>query len=221
MAEKTYNILNHTTSPVVITINRYDSIIIEKGSDDSPTAYPLTENEILYANNTTNAFKSGILRFESEHEAELYELCRIRDWKNIMTNKQIEDIFIDFKLDKFKEVLKISNASYFNRIYGVFIGLRNAGLSIPKNVEQAMSLRYKELANGTKTTKIILTPSKKEEDSQSQQIKRQKKEIDELKAQIEEFKKMFLQTNSNGVKTNEEGSKQKRTSRSTNKTSTK
>lgn len=194
MAEKTYNVLNHTTSPVVITINRYDSILIEKGSDDAPTAYPLTENEILYANNTTNAFKSGILRFEPEFQAQLYELCRIRDWENIMTNKQIEDIFLNFKLDKFKEVLKITDATYFNRVYGVFIGLRNAGLSIPNNIEQAISLRYKELANGIRNTKIVLTPNENKETST--QEKKQLDEIAELKAQLEEFKEMFMKLNS-------------------------
>ena len=193
MAEKTYNVLNHTTSPVVIKINRYDSIIIEKGSDDAPTTYPLTESEILYANNTTNAFKTGILRFEPEYEAELYEACRIRDWKNIMTNKDIENIFLNFKLDKFKEVIQISDASYFNRIYGVFTGLRNAGLSIPKNVEQAMSLRYRELANGTKTTKIVLTPNENKETSV--RTKKAEDEIAELKAQLEEFKEMVKQLN--------------------------
>lgn len=193
MADKTYNVLNYTTSPVSIIINRHDSILIEKGSDDAPTIYPLTESEILYANNTTNAFKSGILRFEPEYEEQLYDLCRIRNWKEIMTNKEIEDIFMHFKLDKFKELIKITDASYFNRIYGVFIGLRNAGLSIPKNVEQAMSLRYKELANGITHSKIVLTPvNQPEEDTKDI-------EIDALKAELENFKKMFADLQSKVV----------------------
>lgn len=202
MADKTYNVLNYTTSPVSIIINRHDSILIEKGSDDSPTIYPLTESEILYANNTTNAFKSGILRFEPEYEEQLYDLCRIRNWKEIMTNKEIENIFINFKLDTFKELIKITDASYFNRIYGVFIGLRNAGLSIPKNVEQAMSLRYKELANGITHSKIVLTPVSQNKENEKDN------EINALKAEIENLKKMF--TDSQEVKESKQGTKENR-----------
>lgn len=182
MAEKTYNILNYTTSPVALIIGRNDSILIEAGSDDEPTIYPLTEAEILYANNTTDAFKSGILRFEPEYEEELYDLCRIRNWKEIMTNKQIEDIFVNFNREKFISLFSITNPSYFNRIYGIFIGLRNAGLSVPKNVEQAMAIRYKELANGVKHTKIILTPKDTETVDN---------EVDELKKEIESLKKII------------------------------
>ena len=195
MADKTYNVLNYTTSPVAISINRYDSIIVQKGSDDAPSSYPLTESEIIFANNTTNAFKSGALRFEPEYEAQLYEVCRIKNWENIMKNTDIEKIFTDFKLEKFKEIIQISDASYFNCIYGVFIGLRNAGLSIPQNVEQAMSLRYKELANGNKTTKIELTPTKTNKNSESEQVKKQAEEIEALKKQLEEFKQMLTQAN--------------------------
>lgn len=182
MAEKTYNILNYTTSPVALIIGRNDSILIEAGSDDEPTIYPLTEAEILYANNTTDAFKSGILRFEPEYEEELYDLCRIRNWKEIMTNKQIEDIFVNFNREKFISIFSITNPSYFNRIYGIFIGLRNAGLSVPKNVEQAMVIRYKELANGVKHTKIVLTPKDTETVDN---------EVDELKKEIESLKKII------------------------------
>ena len=182
MAEKTYNVLNYTTSPVALIIGRNDSILIEAGSDDEPTIYPLTEAEILYANNTTDAFKSGILRFEPEYEEELYDLCRIRNWKEIMTNKQIEDIFVNFNREKFISLFSITNPSYFNRIYGIFIGLRNAGLSVPKNVEQAMAIRYKELANGVKHTKIILTPKDTETVDN---------EVDELKKEIESLKKII------------------------------
>lgn len=182
MAEKTYNILNYTTSPVALIIGRNDSILIEAGSDDEPTIYPLTEAEILYANNTTDAFKSGILRFEPEYEEELYDLCRIRNWKEIMTNKQIEDIFVNFNREKFISIFSITNPSYFNRIYGIFIGLRNAGLSVPKNVEQAMAIRYKELANGVKHTKIVLTPKDTETVDN---------EVDELKKEIESLKKII------------------------------
>lgn len=182
MAEKTYNILNYTTSPVALIIGRNDSILIEAGSDDEPTIYPLTEAEILYANNTTDVFKSGILRFEPEYEEELYDLCRIRNWKEIMTNKQIEDIFVNFNREKFISLFSITNPSYFNRIYGIFIGLRNAGLSVPKNVEQAMAIRYKELANGVKHTKIVLTPKDTETVDN---------EVDELKKEIESLKKII------------------------------
>lgn len=194
MADKTYNILNYTTNPVALIIGRNDSILIEAGSDDEPTIYPLTESEILYANNTTEAFKSGILRFEPEYEEALYDLCRIRNWKEIMTNKQIEDIFVNFNREKFISLFSITNPSYFNRIYGIFIGLRNAGLSVPRNVEQAMSLRYKELTNGIRHTKIVLTPKDTEYSDDTQN------EVDALKKEIESLKTMIKTDNATSTR---------------------
>ena len=198
MAEKTYNVLNYTTSPISLVINRYDSILIAAGSDDEPTAYPLTEAEILFANNSTEAFKSGMLRFEPEYEAELYELCRIRNWKDIMTNKQIEDIFINFNLEDFKnKVIQITSSSYFDRIYGVFMGLKNAGVSMSNNIEQAMSLRYSELTNGIKKTKILLTPTNntEETDGTKSEVARLKEELAALKEMLANSRLDSLQNN--------------------------
>lgn len=183
--KRTYNVLNYNTSPIAIFIRRDDSILIPAGSDETPTAIALSPEEIQYASNMTNAFKIGLLRFEKEDEALLYDLCRIRNWKNIMTNADIEKIFTNFNLKKFEEVIKITDAALFNRIYGVYMGLKNAGFAMSGNVEQAMSLRYRELANGTSTTKIVLTKTEPSKDtSQEDKIKALEEQIAALTAMI-------------------------------------
>lgn len=183
--KRTYNVLNYNTSPIAIFIRRDDSILIPAGSDETPTAIALSPEEIQYASNMTNAFKIGLLRFEKEDEALLYDLCRIRNWKNIMTNADIEKIFTNFNLKKFEEVIKITDAALFNRIYGVYMGLKNAGFAMSGNVEQAMSLRYHELANGTSTTKIVLTKTEPSKDtSQEDKIKALEEQIATLTAMV-------------------------------------
>lgn len=153
---------------------------MEPFADGEPYSLPLTLDEIQQANNNSKLFKTGHLRFEPEHEEEIYDVLHIRDWKDILTNKQVEDIVLHPTAEKIEDILKIDEPRYFNRIYGVYMGLKNAGYSISKNVDVTMSARYKELANGKKTTNLIV--NKKEDNSESKIA-----ELEEKLAQMQQM----------------------------------
>lgn len=152
---KTYLILNYNPSAVALP-TKNGSFLMPGGSSDAPSTYPLDINEIHYINNASNAFKIGLLYFEPDFEADIYEELRIRDWKNILRDEQVEEIILNPTVDGLERLIRIQNAMYFERIYGIYMGLRNAGYSISGNVDKVMTLRRKEFADKKINTAIKL-----------------------------------------------------------------
>lgn len=186
---KTYLVLNYNGSPVAVS-TRHESYIIPGGSSESPSSMPLSVDEIVQINSNSNVFKMGLLWFEEEFQEELYKECRIRNWENILRDKEIEDIILHPTLEKLERLLSIENEQYFERCYGIYIGLKNSNHSIKQNVENVMLARRKELRNRKYKTGILLT--KKEtsvvseevlKETQEQNVKLTK-EVDELKAMV-------------------------------------
>lgn len=186
---KTYLVLNYNGSPVAVS-TRHESYIIPGGSSESPSSMPLSVDEIVQINSNSNVFKMGLLWFEEEVQEELYKECRIRNWENILRDKEIEDIILHPTLEKLERLLSIENEQYFERCYGIYIGLKNSNHSIKQNVENVMLARRKELRNRKYKTGILLT--KKEtnvvseealKETQEQNVKLTK-EVDELKAMV-------------------------------------
>lgn len=186
---KTYLVLNYNGSPVAVS-TRHESYIIPGGSSESPSSMPLSVDEIVQINSNSNVFKMGLLWFEEEFQEDLYKECRIRNWKDILTDGEIEDIILHPTLEKLEKLLLIENEQYFERCYGIYIGLKNSNHSIKQNVENVMLARRKELRNRKYKTGILLT--KKETNNVSEEVlketqeKNEKltKEVDELKAMV-------------------------------------
>ena len=187
--EKTYNVLNYSTSPVSIAINRYDNVLVEGSTDGEPTIYPLTIDEIIYVNNATKAIKCGLLRFEECDQEELYNVCRIKNWQEILTNEQIEYILTHPNMENMQQILDIKDSVYFNRIYGTFIGLRNSGTGLSSKIEQIMALRYRELANGQTKTNVVISPTTNSSatDERDAKIKNLEQELAQLKATMQQI----------------------------------
>lgn len=186
---KTYLVLNYSGSPVAVS-TRHESHIIPSGNSEEPASIPLSVDEIVQINSNSPVFKIGLLWFEEEFQEELYKECRIRNWENILRDKEIEDIILHPTLEKLERLLSIENEQYFERCYGIYIGLKNSNHSIKQNVENVMLARRKELRNRKYKTGILLT--KKEtsvvseevlKETQEQNVKLTK-EVDELKAMV-------------------------------------
>ena len=194
--EKSYLVLNYNTSPVSIS-TRHDSYLIEGGSNESPSVLPLTIDEIITANSNGYAFKYGLLFFEEEYQEDIYEELRIKNWRDILTNTQIEDIILNPDKEKLERILLINNEVYFDRIVGVCTGLKSAGVNISNRVELVLSLREKELSEKKRKTEITLSKNDSGNDNAtvsleiSEDVNLLKKQNEELVLQIEEMKKMI------------------------------
>jgi len=213
--EKTYLVLNYCNSPVGVA-TRTDSFIINGAEDGVPTSMAFTIDELQQINNNSKVFKTGRLRFETEYEKEIYEVLRIHNWESILTNTQIEEKILNSNKENIEELTQIEDARYFNRIYGIFIGLRNAGVDISSKMENALMLRYKELVN----PKFKI--ERKKADESSVNVSQLKSENESMKEQIAEMQKMMEQFKSmiveNGKGESSDGQKEKSVNKGTKST---
>ena len=184
--QRTYMVLNYDTSPIAITTRDHNDLI-PAGNDDVPASLPLTIDEIVYVNSTTKVFKIGRLRFEPEFEAEIYNELRLYDWQNILTNQQIYDIILHPTLEKLERILAIDDQMYFDRIYGAYMGLRNAGATISNNVENIMKARYKELSRNKRKTEIQLRPKDVAPAQDNAVVEDLQKQLAETRALLEQL----------------------------------
>lgn len=183
--EKTYLVINNGGSGVCVQ-TRYDSYLIAGKTNGVPGTLPMTIEEIQQINNSSNVFKIGLLRFEEDVQEDIYKVLRIADWQNIMTEEEIDDAIISATYESLKKILDIKDPMYFDRIYGEFIGLRNAGFPISGKVQDIFEVRRREFTQKKYTTSIIL----KQRDVQEETVVKQE-EVDSLKKELEELKAMI------------------------------
>lgn len=175
---KTYLVLNKNSSPIVVD-TRYDGYVIPAGTEEEPSSLPFSADEISQINSKAPVFKVGLLWFEPEFQKDLYEeVCHIRDWQDILSDADIEDAIIHPTIEKLNRILAIQNPMYFERCYGIYMGLRNANCALQRNVITVMNMRYKEMRHkkfdtGIKLTKSMIT---EQDHSDLEETKRQLKQ---------------------------------------------
>lgn len=179
-----YMVSNESKSPVCVT-TKMGGLIIPGASDDAPALMPMSVEDIIYINSTSNAFKIGLLFFEEdEYRAELYQIIKLHNWQDIMHNEDIADIILNPTIEKLQKVLDIKNQQYFERIRGIYTSLTNRGYDVSKKVTDVIKGRYKEFMRQIYTSRIELVP--KEEANV-----KVASEIDILKEQIAELQKLI------------------------------
>lgn len=183
---KTFNVLNKIQSPFSCE-TKIGSFVLWGGTSEHPYRLPLTIEEIRAINNVTNAFRIGRIWFDEADAKAIYADLRIADWEDILTDEQIEDIITRLDLEGFKKILAIRDEGYFERIRGVYIGMKNAGISISSKADNIIKARHEEFRKKQRTTKIIIS----EQDISQNAVK--PKEVDALRAEIEMMKKLLAE----------------------------
>lgn len=189
---KNYLVLNYGASPVGVS-TKYDSFLVDGGSLESPGSLPLSFDEIAVINSKSSVFKIGALRFEPQYEAELYEALSIPNWKDIMTQEQIEDALLNPTMETSQRIISIENDAYFERIRGAMISLKNEGADISVKMERMIERRREEFAHRQRKTAIRLVPNEPEKPAPSQE------EFDDMKAQLAAMQEMMAKLMGNNV----------------------
>lgn len=180
-----YLVLNHSASPVAVS-TKYDSFLIDGGSEESPGSLPLSFDEIAVINSNSAAFKIGLLRFEPAVQAELYEALAIPNWRDIMTQAQIEDLLLHPTMEGMQKVLDIENEAYFERVRGAMVALKNLGADVTTNTERIIEGRRAEFAKRQRKSQIKLNPHETEKQAVHTQ-----EEFDSMKNELAELKEMM------------------------------
>lgn len=196
---ETYLVLNYTPNWVSLP-TRHESFLLPPGSKNAPSSLPLSIDEIQQANNLTSAFKNRILCFEPEYEEEIQECLRNRNWKNIMTDDEIENLLKNPSPEELQAIVDIEDPKYFKRIYAVFIAMKNANYPIPQDVNIALKKRFSEFLAGKRRTAISLIPA---EDKENKDVLLLKKQNESLQSQLDMLKSLVSNLTAAGINVSE------------------
>lgn len=215
---KTINVLNYNSSIVVVS-TKHDSYTIEPAMDsENPTTLPLTLEEILYINGNSMAFKSGILRFPTDIEKEIYEdYLKIPNWESLLTIKEIEDIILHPTMDGLTKIVNVKDSGIFDRIRGVFIRLKNiSNDDISLRVEKIFEARFDELKRGIRNTQIEIKAKDAVSPVSNDEVDELKKKNEDLQVQLnqmQEMMKQFLATQNANIKSDATSNSKKKPGR--------
>lgn len=215
---KTINVLNYNSSIVVVS-TKHDSYTIEPAMDsENPTTLPLTLEEILYINGNSMAFKSGILRFPTDIEKEIYEdYLKIPNWESLLTIKEIEDIILHPTMDGLTKIVNVKDSGIFDRIRGVFIRLKNiSNDDISLRVEKIIEARFDELKRGIRNTQIEIKAKDAVSPVSNDEVDELKKKNEDLQVQLnqmQEMMKQFLATQNANIKSDATSNSKKKPGR--------
>jgi len=143
-------------------------------------------SEIDYINSRTQAFKTGLLEFESDVRDEVYSEIKLHNWKETaLFERDIDDMLINPDVEKLQRIIAISDVQTFERVRGHMLGLVNAKEDVSSRVVDIVNARFDELAISTLApSKIIIKPIEKK-------VAVSTEEVDALRAELEATKKMM------------------------------
>ena len=220
-----YLILNENSSPVFVP-TRNGGFMMDGGSEENPAIAQLYFGDIVEINSTSDLFRNGHIFFEKEYEADIYEELRIANWKDILHNSDIENIMKHPTVDGLQRILDIKSPTYFDRIRGVYVGLKNEGGDLSQQVVRFMEQRSREVANGIMATKISVKPKKGNDEINSEAIEALQQKLAEMEAKMQNMEPVVpkqedadaTQVDDKPKKTSTATAKKKTTSASAKKT---
>lgn len=184
LEEKTYLLFNNSPSKVIVGL-RDNTVVIDGASDGVPSSFPFTMSELQYINNKCTIIKNGTLRPAENQKEYIYNALRISNWSEILTNEQIEDYILNPSVERIDTLLNIKDTAYYNRVYGIFISLRNANAPITANVARIIKGRNSELRDGKRDTEFSVRPK-------DTQPKNNSDDIEQLRAKVTMLEKLLV-----------------------------
>lgn len=174
------NVCNYMPCPIIVTSNVQDYRFDGCENSDMPIVIPISAVELRNINSKSHIFSDGYLTFEDEYKKDVYEYLKISDWENILTQEDIIDTILHCTKDKLQKIIDINSISYFERVRGIYIALKQQKADISLRVVDVIEARYKELLNGKFKTSIELRDANFKSDNEHNSTK------DEQIAKMEE-----------------------------------
>jgi len=190
---KSINVLNYNDNTVVIS-TKTDGYAIASASDGNASILPLSFDEIAYINSNSEAFKAGLLRFQEDIQEEIYDELKIVNWKDILTNVDIENIILNPSIDGLSRIIEIKNVANFERVKGAFTKLKNTkNYDISMRVEDILKERDSELRRGIRNSEIIIRKADTEKMVAMDEVNSLKEQNNVLQDQMLQMQKMMEQ----------------------------
>lgn len=194
--QRTYMVLNYSSSPVSL-LTKDRSYLLEGGTREHPAVLPLTIEEINTANTNGCAFKYGLAFFEKDFEEAIYDDIRLINWREILRDEQIEGIILHPTKEGLEKIVRIDNEIYFNRVYGIYMGLKSIFAEISPRVELVIEQRRDELKKNQRKTEIIISkPTPK--------LETNNEDVEDLKTRLAKMEELLSKQTSVQEKTSTE-----------------
>lgn len=188
------SVLNYNENRVSVEVAPHKSYSFEPSPDGkTPTIIPMTIDEIRYANNSS-AFRNGTLFFEKNKQEDVYKELNINNWKDILTNPDIENIILHPSFDGLQKLVEIKDTAEFERVRAVFHKLKQDGThDVSVRVAQIINTRYKELLNRKVNTAIQLTKKDIPEVAHNEEVNELKAQNAAMQEQMDKMQKLIEQ----------------------------
>lgn len=160
---------------------------------DVPTLVNVSFSDVEYVNSRSNAFRTGLLFFKPEQQEELYKELSIFDWKNIITNKEIENILMNPSMEGLQKILDIKDEITFERVYCILVHLENSNVDLSNRVIKVIDARQKEFKRGKIKTEIVLQERVTKSVNMTDDVDSLKKQNETMAKQLENMQIMMAE----------------------------
>lgn len=158
-----------------------------------PTLVNVSFLDVEYVNSRSNAFRTGLLFFKSEQQEELYKELSIFDWKNIITNKEIENVLMNPSMEGLQRILDIKDEVTFERVYCILVHLENSNVDLSNRVIKVIDARQKEFKRGKIKTEIVLQERVTKSVNVTDDVDSLKKQNETMAKQLENMQTMMAE----------------------------
>lgn len=185
------NVLNYNESNIFVSSAREHYKFAPSKNGKIPTIVPIPMKELQYIASNTNIITTGWLTFEEDEKDEIYKELRIANWKDILTNEDIEFILTKPTMEGLQKIIDIKNESYFDRVRIIMHKLINDGVDVTTKVSNIVNQRHNELQRRQRNSQIVLT--KKNTTVSADTVRELSEQNASLQNQLDEMKKMMEQ----------------------------
>lgn len=187
------NVLNYNENSVFVDSSKEHYTFNASRDGKTPSVVPMSLSELQYIASNTEIIVTGWLTFDDDVKEEIFKELRIANWKDILSNQDIEDILKNPTLEGLQKIVDIDNQTYFDRVRITLFKLTNDGVDISNKVVRIVNQRYDELRKRQRRSSIVLTKKDSQSYATPDDVKALSDQNASLQAQIEEMKKMMAQ----------------------------
>lgn len=185
------NVLNYNENEVYVDSGKEHYKFSASRDGKTPTVVPMTLSELQYIASNTDVILTGWLTFDEDIKEQVFKDLRIANWKDILSNEEIEKILTSPTLEGLQKIIDIENQTYFDRVRITMFKLINRGVDVTTKVSRIVEQRYDELRRRQRVSSITLT--KKDTQISGDQVKELAEQNASLQNQLDEMKKMMEQ----------------------------
>lgn len=187
------NVLNYNENEVFVDSSKEHYKFNASRDGKTPSVIPISLSELQSICSNTDIIITGWLTFDDDVKEEVFKELRIANWKDILSNNDIEEILTHPTMEGLQKIINIENQTYFDRVRIIMFKLIKQGVDITTKVSRIVEQRYDELRKRQRVSSIVLTKKDTTTYATPDDVKELSAQNAALQSQLDEMKKMMEQ----------------------------